>query len=154
MPILPIKKLHDSPHKNLYRARAAALSMIPTTTGAAKAIGEVIPELSGKLDGMAVRVPTANVSLVDFNFKSLKKTSKEEINSALKEASQSSMKRIIEYVEDPLVSIDFNHNPHSCCFAPQHTTVNGGDFCKVMAFYDNEWGFSHRMLDIACRLGK
>lgn len=142
------QRLHDAPHKDLYRARAAALSMIPTTTGAAKAIGLVIPELSGKLEGMAVRVPTANVSLIDLTFTSKKPTTIEEINSNLNFASQTDFVGIIEYVQGPLVSIDFNGNQHSASFVPDYTQVIDQHLCRVLAWYDNEWGFSHRMLDV------
>ncbi len=142
------QRLHDGPHKDFYRARAAALSMIPTTTGAAKAIGLVIPELSGKLEGMSVRVPTANVSLIDLTFTSIKPTSAEAINQTMKKACETKFSGIIEYVDDPLVSIDFNGNPHSACFVPAHTQVIDEHLCRVMAWYDNEWGFSNRMLDV------
>ena len=142
------QRLHDSPHKDLYRARAAALSMIPTTTGAAKAIGLVIPELSGKLEGMAVRVPTANVSLIDLTFTSVKPTTVDAINQHLQAASQKNFAGIIEYVEDPLVSVDFNGNTHSASFIPDYTQVIDQHLCRVLAWYDNEWGFSNRMLDI------
>lgn len=148
----PDQKLHDSPHKDLRRARAAGLSMVPTSTGAAKSIGLVIPELSDKLDGVAVRVPTANVSLLDLTVELQNKTSINEINEKFLEASAKSMKNIIEYSEEPLVSIDYNHNAHSACFIPDQTVVLGGNLCKIMAWYDNEWGFSNRMLDVACRL--
>lgn len=142
------QRLHDAPHKDLYRARAAALSMIPTTTGAAKAIGLVIPELSGKLEGMAVRVPTANVSLIDLTFTSVKPTTVEKINSCLQSAAKTDFAGIIEYVEDPLVSVDFNGNPHSASFVPDYTQVIDQHLCRVLAWYDNEWGFSNRMLDV------
>lgn len=145
------QRLHDAPHKDLYRARAAALSMIPTTTGAAKAIGLVIPELSGKLEGMAVRVPTANVSLIDLTFTSVKPTTVEQINNCLKSAAQTDFASVIEYVENPLVSVDFNGNPHSASFVPDYTQVIDQHLCRVLAWYDNEWGFSNRMLDLcAC----
>ena len=142
------QRLHDAPHKDLYRARAAALSMIPTTTGAAKAIGLVIPELSGKLEGMAVRVPTANVSLIDLTFTSVKPTSVDDINKCLRSAAQTDFSGIIEYVEDPLVSVDFNGNPHSASFVPDYTQVIDQHLCRILAWYDNEWGFSNRMLDV------
>ena len=142
------QRLHDAPHKDLYRARAAAVSMIPTTTGAAKAIGLVIPELSGKLEGMAVRVPTANVSLIDLTFTSVKPTSVDDINKCLRSAAQTDFSGIIEYVEDPLVSVDFNGNPHSASFVPDYTQVIDQHLCRVLAWYDNEWGFSNRMLDV------
>lgn len=142
------QRLHDAPHKDLYRARAAALSMIPTTTGAAKAIGLVIPELSGKLEGMAVRVPTANVSLIDLTFTSVKPTAVEQINSCLEAAAKTDFVGIIEYVKDPLVSVDFNGNPHSASFVPDYTQVIDQHLCRVLAWYDNERGFSNRMLDV------
>jgi glyceraldehyde 3-phosphate dehydrogenase len=142
------QRLHDAPHKDLYRARAAALSMIPTTTGAAKAIGLVIPALSGKLEGMSVRVPTANVSLIDLTFVSVKPTTMAEINNHIKSKAQGNWASIIEYVEEPLVSVDFNGNPHSASFVPAYTQVIDGHLCRVLAWYDNEWGFSNRMLDV------
>lgn len=142
------QRLHDAPHKDLYRARAAALSMIPTTTGAAKAIGLVIPELSGKLEGMAVRVPTANVSLIDLTFTSVKPTTVEQINSCLEASAKTDFAGIIEYVKAPLVSVDFNGTPHSASFVPDYTQVIEQNLCRVLAWYDNEWGFSNRMLDV------
>lgn len=142
------QRLHDAPHKDLYRARAAALSMIPTTTGAAKAIGLVIPELSGRLEGMAVRVPTVNVSLVDLTFTSVKPVAVETINHSLASAAQTDLAGIVEYVKDPLVSIDFNGNPHSASFIPEFTSVIDRHLCRVLAWYDNEWGFSNRMVDV------
>jgi glyceraldehyde 3-phosphate dehydrogenase len=144
----------DQLHKDLYRARAAALSMIPTTTGAAKAVGLVIPELKGKLDGSAVRVPTPNVSLVDLKFISKKATTKEEINDAIKAAAAGPLKGILDVVTEPLVSSDFNHNPASSSFALDQTRVLDGNLCSVMSWYDNEWGFSNRMVDTAAWMGK
>ena len=144
----------DQLHKDLYRARAAALSMIPTTTGAAKAVGLVIPELKGKLDGSAVRVPTPNVSLVDLKFISKKPTTKEEINDAIKAAAAGPLKGILDVVTEPLVSCDFNHNPASSSFALDQTRVLDGNLCSVMSWYDNEWGFSNRMVDTAVWMGK
>ncbi|HLD77076.1 MAG TPA: type I glyceraldehyde-3-phosphate dehydrogenase [Rickettsiales bacterium] len=138
----------DNAHKDLRRARACALSMIPTSTGAAKTIGLVLPELKGKLDGGAIRVPTANVSMIDLNFIAKKETSRDEINQAIKKASDSVMKEVLEYVDEPLVSIDFNHNNFSSCFDATQTKVNK-NFVKIAAWYDNEWAFSYRMLDIA-----
>jgi len=138
----------DNAHKDLRRARACAMSMIPTSTGAAKAIGLVLPELKGKLDGGAIRVPTPNVSMVDLNFIASKETSKDEINSVIKEYSETSMKEVLRYVDEPLVSIDFNHSNHSSCFDSTQTKVIGGNFVKVCSWYDNEWAFSLRMLDI------
>jgi glyceraldehyde 3-phosphate dehydrogenase len=138
----------DLPHKDLRRARAAALSMIPTSTGAAKAISEVIPSLAGKLHGFAVRVPTPNVSLVDVTFELEKKTSAAEINQALKQASQTNLKGILGFSEEPLVSCDFNGNPLSSIVDAEYTTVIGDTMVKVLSWYDNEWGFSNRMVDL------
>lgn len=138
----------DGSHKDLRRARAATLSMIPTSTGAAKAIGLVLPELKGKLDGGAIRVPTPNVSMVDLNFLAKKETSKEEVNEIMKKAAAGKMKEVLQYTSEPLVSIDFNHSPYSSCFDSTQTKVMG-NFVKVASWYDNEWGFSLRMLDIA-----
>lgn len=143
--------LTDVYHKDLYRARSATQSMIPTATGAAKAIGLVLPELEGKLDGMAVRVPTANVSLVDLTFLAGKKASAEEVNALIHNASQTSLKGILGFSERPLVSIDFNHSAYSSIFDPNHTRTKG-NLIKVLAWYDNEWGFSNRMLDTALKL--
>jgi glyceraldehyde 3-phosphate dehydrogenase len=144
----------DQLHKDLYRARAAALSMIPTSTGAAKAVGLVLPELKGKLDGISVRVPTPNVSLVDLKFVAKKPTSVEEINNAIRAAASGPLKGILDVVHDKLVSVDFNHNPASSSFALDQTRVMDGNFVSVMAWYDNEWGFSNRMADIAVAMGK
>ena len=146
------QNLSDVYHPDLYRARSATQSMIPTKTGAAKAVGLVLPELAGKLDGMAVRVPTINVSLVDLTFIAKRDTSIEEINQVVKAASQGPMKGILEYNELPLVSIDFNHNPASSIFDATQTRADG-KLVKVMAWYDNEWGFSNRMLDQVKALG-
>tara|TARA_R110001599_G_scaffold35637_9_gene112443 strand:+ start:2062 stop:3111 length:1050 start_codon:yes stop_codon:yes gene_type:complete len=140
------QNLHDVYHSDVYRARAAGQSMIPSKTGAAQAVGLVLPELAGKLDGMAVRVPTINVSLVDFNFLASRDTSVAEINSLIKAAADGPMAGILVYNEEPLVSIDFNHQPASSIFDAAQTKVNGR-MVKVMAWYDNEWGFSNRMLD-------
>jgi glyceraldehyde 3-phosphate dehydrogenase len=128
------------------------MSMIPTSTGAAKALGLVLPELKGKLDGGAVRVPTANVSMVDLNFVAKKDTTKEEINEAVKKAAAGAMKEILQIVSEPLVSIDFNHSSYSSCFDITQTKVIGGNMVKVASWYDNEWGFSKRMLDVAAIL--
>ncbi|MFC3034077.1 type I glyceraldehyde-3-phosphate dehydrogenase [Pseudoalteromonas fenneropenaei] len=147
------QNLTDVYHPDLYRARSATQSMIPTKTGAAAAVGLVLPELAGKLDGMAVRVPTINVSLVDLTFIAKKETSKEEVNAAVKAAAAGSMAGILEVNELPLVSIDFNHNPASSIFDATQTKVDG-KLVKVMAWYDNEWGFSNRMLDQVKTLGK
>ena len=140
------QQLSDSYHSDVYRARSATMSMIPTKTGAASAISEVIPELIGKLDGMAVRVPTINVSLVDFSFNATRKTSKEEVNTIIKDAAENSLQGILNYSDKPLVSIDYNHNPHSSNFDSLQTKVKGS-LVKVMSWYDNEWGFCNRMLD-------
>jgi len=139
----------DNSHKDLRRARACAMSMIPTSTGAAKAIGLVLPELKGKLDGGAVRVPTANVSMVDLNFIAKRDTTKDEINEAVKKAAAGRMKNILQVVTEPLVSIDFNHTGFSSCFDSTQTKVIGGNMVKVASWYDNEWAFSLRMLDVA-----
>ncbi len=138
----------DNAHKDLRRARACALSMIPTSTGAAKAIGLVLPELKGKLDGGAIRVPTANVSMVDLNFVAKKSTTKDEVNEAVRKAASGTMKEVLQIIDEPLVSIDFNHNPYSSCFDITQTKVMG-NFVKIASWYDNEWGFSLRMLDVA-----
>jgi len=142
------QQLLDLPHKDLRRARAAALSIIPTTTGAALAVGEVLPELKGKLDGIAMRVPTPNVSVVDLAAILDKKTSKEEVNAAFKEASEGSLKGILQYVDAPLVSIDFRGNDHSSILDAPYTSVMDGDFVKVLSWYDNEWGYSSRCVDL------
>mgnify|MGYP006234576417 FL=1 len=140
------QQLSDSYHSDVYRARSATMSMIPTKTGAASAISEVIPELIGKLDGMAVRVPTINVSLVDFSFNATRETSREEVNTIIKNAAENSLQGILNYSDKPLVSIDYNHNPHSSNFDSLQTKVKGS-LVKVMSWYDNEWGFCNRMLD-------
>ena len=145
--------LVDAHHKDLYRARAAALNMIPSKTGAAQAVGIVIPELYGKLSGYAVRVPTANVSMVDFTFVASRETTKEEVNRIIKEASEGALKGFLAYNSEPLVSSDFNHTEASSHFDAKHTTVIGS-LVKIMAWYDNEWGFSCRMLDVATALMK
>jgi glyceraldehyde 3-phosphate dehydrogenase len=144
----------DTMHKDLYRARAAAMSMIPTSTGAAKAIGLVIPELKGRLDGTSIRVPTPNVSVVDFKFVAKRATSVEEINTAIKAASEGRLKGILGYTLDPNVSIDFNHNPHSSTFHMDQTKVVEGTFVRILSWYDNEWGFSNRMSDTAVAMSK
>jgi len=144
----------DQMHKDLYRGRAAALSMIPTSTGAAKAVGLVLPELKGKLDGVSVRVPTPNVSLVDLKFVAKKATSVQEVNDAIKAAAAGPMKGILDVVYDKLVSMDFNHHPASSSFALDQTKVMDGTFVSVMTWYDNEWGFSNRMADTAVAMGK
>jgi glyceraldehyde 3-phosphate dehydrogenase len=144
----------DTMHKDLYRARAAALNLIPTTTGAAKAIGLVIPDLKGKLDGTSIRVPTPNVSLVDFKFVPKKATSKEAVNAAILEAANGPLKGILATNDQPLVSMDFNHNPASSTFDLLQTQVIDGSFVRVMSWYDNEWGFSNRMADTAVAMSK
>jgi len=144
----------DQVHKDLYRARAAALSMIPTSTGAAKAVGLVLPELAGKLDGVAIRVPTPNVSVVDFKFVAKRSTSKDEINAAVASAAEQQLKGILGYTKEKNVSADFNHDPHSAIFHMDQTKVIEGTLVRVMSWYDNEWGFSHRMLDTAVAMSK
>jgi glyceraldehyde 3-phosphate dehydrogenase len=144
----------DQVHKDLYRARAAALSMIPTSTGAAKAVGLVLPELNGKLDGVAIRVPTPNVSVVDFKFVAKRNTTKDEVNGAVKRAAEQQLKGILGYTERPNVSIDFNHDPRSSIFHMDQTKVMDGTLVRVMSWYDNEWGFSNRMADTAVAMGK
>ncbi|MGQ0559450.1 MAG: type I glyceraldehyde-3-phosphate dehydrogenase [Sphingosinicella sp.] len=144
------QKILDQIHSDKRRARAAAMSMIPTTTGAARAVGEVLPELKGKLDGSAVRVPTANVSLVDLTFMPSRETSVEEVNGALRAASESGpLAQVLDYCEEPLVSIDFNHNPASSTIDSLETAVLEGRLVRVVSWYDNEWGFSNRMVDTA-----
>jgi glyceraldehyde 3-phosphate dehydrogenase len=147
----------DTLHKDLYRARAAALSMIPTTTGAAKAVGDVLPELKGKLDGTAIRVPTPNVSMIDFKFVPKRPTSVDEVNKAIVEAatgSNSPLKGILAVNDQPLVSSDFNHNPASSTFDLKQTQVIDGRLVRVLSWYDNEWGFSNRMVDTAVAVGR
>jgi glyceraldehyde 3-phosphate dehydrogenase len=144
----------DTLHKDLYRARAAAMSMIPTSTGAAKAVGLVLPELLGKLNGSAIRVPTANVSVVDLVFTASKTTSIEEINGAIQEAADGKLKGVLAAVNKPLVSIDFNHDPHSSSFALDQTQVTDGDLVRVLSWYDNEWGFATRMADTTMVMAK
>jgi glyceraldehyde 3-phosphate dehydrogenase len=144
----------DTMHKDLYRARAAALSMIPTSTGAAKAVGLVLPELKGKLDGVAIRVPTPNVSVVDLTFEAKRSTSVEEINEAIRSAADGKLKGVLGYTEEKLVSSDFNHDPHSSVFHMDQTKVMEGNFCRILSWYDNEWGFSNRMADTAVALAK
>ena len=144
----------DTMHSDLYRARAAAVNMIPTSTGAAKAVGLVLPELDGKLDGVAIRVPTQNVSVVDFKFNSKKETSIEEINEAIKIASENELKNILSFNDKKLVSSDFNHNPSSSIFHSDQTKVMNKKFVRILSWYDNEWGFSNRMCDTALEIGK
>ena len=142
----------DTMHKDLYRARAAAMSMIPTSTGAAKAVGLVLPELAGKLDGVAIRVPTPNVSVVDLTFMAKKDTTVEEINAAIRAAADGELKGVLGYTDDPNVSIDFNHDPHSSVFHMDQTKVMEGRMVRILTWYDNEWGFSNRMSDTAVAL--
>ncbi len=144
----------DTLHSDLRRARAAATSMIPTSTGAAKAVGLVLPELAGKLDGSAIRVPTLNVSLIDLTFNASRDTSAEEINSAITQAAGGPLNGILGATDEPLVSIDFNHNANSSTFDLSQTQVLENRFCRVLSWYDNEWGFSNRMLDTAVEMGK
>ncbi|AJE46278.1 type I glyceraldehyde-3-phosphate dehydrogenase [Celeribacter indicus] len=144
----------DTYHKDLYRARAAALSMIPTSTGAAKAVGLVLPELNGKLDGVAIRVPTPNVSVVDLTFEAARDTSVEEINEKIRAAADGPLKGVLGYTDGKLVSSDFNHDPHSSVFHTDQTKVMEGSMCRILSWYDNEWGFSNRMADTAVAMGK
>ncbi len=148
------QKLVDTLHKDLRRARAAAVSMIPASTGAAKAVGLVLPELKGKLDGTAVRVPTPNVSLIDLKFVSKRPTSKDEINKVMAEAAEGELKGVLTVNNEPLVSVDFNHHPASSIFDLTETHVIEGKFCRILSWYDNEWGFSNRMADTAVAMGK
>ncbi|HQS46451.1 MAG TPA: type I glyceraldehyde-3-phosphate dehydrogenase [Xanthobacteraceae bacterium] len=144
----------DQVHKDLYRARAAALSMIPTSTGAAKAVGLVLPELNGKLDGVSIRVPTPNVSVIDLKFVAKRATTVAEINEAIKRAAENELKGVLNYTLAPNVSIDFNHDPHSSTFHMDQTKVMDGTLVRILSWYDNEWGFSNRMADTAVALGK
>jgi glyceraldehyde 3-phosphate dehydrogenase (phosphorylating) len=144
----------DTMHKDLYRARAAGLSMIPTSTGAAKAVGLVLPELNGKLDGVAIRVPTPNVSVVDLTFEAARETSVDEINALIRTAADGDLAGVLGYTDDKLVSSDFNHDPHSSIFHTDQTKVMAGTMCRILTWYDNEWGFSNRMGDTAVAMGK
>jgi glyceraldehyde 3-phosphate dehydrogenase len=148
------QQLLDLPHKDLRRARAAALSMIPTTTGAAVAVGEVLPELKGKLDGIAIRVPTPNVSVVDLAAILDKKTSAQEVNAAFKAQADGKLKGILQFMEEPLVSIDFRGNPYSSILDASYTSVMDGDFVKILSWYDNEWGYSKRCVDLLTFMAK
>jgi glyceraldehyde 3-phosphate dehydrogenase len=148
------QKILDQIHPDKRRARAAAMSMIPTTTGAARAVGEVLPELKGKLDGAAIRVPTPNVSLVDLTFTPNRDTSVEEVNGLLKAASEGALRGILDYSEEPLVSIDYNHNPASSTVDSLETAVLEGKLVRVLSWYDNEWGFSNRMVDTAAAMAR
>ncbi|MCX7338243.1 MAG: type I glyceraldehyde-3-phosphate dehydrogenase [Alphaproteobacteria bacterium] len=147
------QRLVDTLHSDLRRARAACQSMIPSSTGAAKAVGLVLPELKGKLEGTAIRVPTANVSVVDFKFHAKRNTSIQEINQAIEQAAGGALLGVLGVVREPLVSIDFNHDPHSSSFDTTQTQVVCDRFCRVLAWYDNEWGFSNRMCDVASYIG-
>ena len=144
----------DTMHSDMYRARAAAGNMIPTSTGAAKAVGLVLPELNGKLDGVSMRVPTQNVSVVDFKFNAVKSTSVDEINNLIKKATNNELTNILGYTDEPLVSSDFNHDSRSSVFHMDQTKVMDGSFVRVLSWYDNEWGFSNRMSDTAVAMGK
>ena len=144
----------DTLHSDLYRSRAAAMNMIPTSTGAARAVGLVIPELNGKLDGVSIRVPTPNVSAVDLTFETAKETSESEINTIIKNSSLNELKGVLSYTEEKLVSMDFNHNPHSSIFAADQTKVIQKNMVRVLSWYDNEWGFSNRMSDTAIEIAK
>lgn len=144
---------HDTAHRDPYRGRAASLSMVPTSTGAATAIAEVIPHLKGRLEGSAIRVPTANVSLVDLSFMSSRPATAEAVNAAIKAAAEGPMKGVLSYEVDPMVSVDFNHDSHSSCFASAQTKVTAGGMVRVASWYDNEWGFSNRMNDTARVMG-
>ena len=144
----------DTMHSDLYRGRAAALSMIPTSTGAAKAVGLVLPELAGKLDGVAIRVPTPNVSVVDLVFEAARDTTVDEVNAAIRAAADGPMKGVLGYTDRPNVSMDFNHDPHSSIFHMDQTKVMDGRMVRILSWYDNEWGFSNRMADTAIAMGK
>ena len=148
------QKILDGLHKDPRRARTASVSMIPTSTGAAKAVALVLPELHGKLDGTAIRIPTPNVSMIDFTFNTQRQVSVEDINSVIKAEANNCFKNIIEYNEAPLVSVDFNHNASSSVFDSTQTQVVGDKFGRILSWYDNEWGFSNRMIDVSKALGK
>lgn len=148
------QRIVDTLHSDLRRARAGAMNIIPTTTGAAKAVGLVLPELAGKFDGSAIRVSTPNVSLVDLTCVVNKSTTKEEVNAAIKEAANGALKGVLSFNEEPLVSVDFNHDAHSSCFDADGTNVVDGTLVRILTWYDNEWGFSNRMLDTAVAMGK
>lgn len=145
---------HDTDHKDLYRARAASLSMIPTSTGAARSISEVLPHLKGRLEGSAIRVPTPNVSLVDLSFMPERSATAEDVNNAIRKAAGGTLDGILSYEEDPLVSVDFNHDSHSSCFAAAQTSVTEDGLVRVVSWYDNEWGFSNRMVDVGRHMGR
>jgi glyceraldehyde 3-phosphate dehydrogenase len=148
------QRLQDTLHKDPRRARAAAMSQIPTSTGAAKAVGLVLPELKGKLDGTSVRVPTINVSMIDLTFDAKRKTSVQEVNDAIRAAASGPLKGVLATNDLPLVSVDFNHNPHSSIFDLTETQVVDGSFVRILSWYDNEWGFSNRMVDMSAKVGQ
>ncbi len=148
------QRILDAPHKDLHRARAAAVSMIPTTTGAARAVGLVLPELQGKLDGTAIRVPTPNVSMIDLKFIPTRETTVDEVNAAMKHASEQELAGVLDVTDEPLVSIDFNHSPYSSTFDMTQTQIVEGRLVRVLSWYDNEWGFSCRMADVAIAMAK
>jgi len=148
------QRILDLPHKDLRRARAAAISMIPTSTGAARAVGLVLPELNGKLDGTAIRVPTPNVSMIDLKIIPTRETTVEEINMAMERASKQELRGVLNVTSDPVVSVDFNHDPHSSTFDLTQTQIVDGRLVRVLSWYDNEWGFSCRMCDTAAAMGK
>lgn len=144
---------HDTNHRDPYRARAASVSIIPTSTGAAKAISLVLPQLEGKLEGSAIRVPTPNVSMIDLSFMARRPMTVQAINEAMAAAAAGPLKGVLSFEQDPMVSVDFNHDPHSSCFAAAQTTVTAGGMARVVSWYDNEWGFSNRMIDTALHMG-
>ena len=148
------QNLIDGDHKDPYRARAAAINMVPSTTGAARAVGLVLPDLAGKLDGVAIRVPTPNVSVVDLTFEAGRDTTNDEINDAIAAAANGAMSGVLDFTMDKVVSMDMNHDPHSSIFAGEQTRVMDGNFVRILTWYDNEWGFSNRMLDTSALLGK
>jgi len=148
------QRILDAPHKDLHRARAAGVSMIPTTTGAARAVGLVLPELQGRLDGTAIRVPTANVSMIDLKFIPTRETTVDEVNAAMKTAAEQELAGVLAVSEEPLVSVDFNHTSHSSTFDMTQTQIVDGRLVRVLSWYDNEWGFSNRMADVAIAMAK
>jgi glyceraldehyde 3-phosphate dehydrogenase len=148
------QRILDAPHKDMHRARAAGVSMIPTTTGAARAVGLVMPELDGKLDGTAIRVPTPNVSMIDLKFIPTRETTVDEVNAAMSRAAEQELAGVLAVTDEPLVSIDFNHNPYSSTFDMTQTQIVDGRLVRVLSWYDNEWGFSNRMADVAIAMAK
>ena len=148
------QRILDAPHKDMHRARAAGVSMIPTTTGAARAVGLVMPELAGKLDGTAIRVPTPNVSMIDLKFIPTRETTVDEVNTAMRRAAEQELTGVLGVTDEPLVSIDFNHNPYSSTFDMTQTQIVDGRLVRVLSWYDNEWGFSNRMADVAIAMAK